>query len=128
MFLLGRWILISQEVQQMSSDVTGLFLRELKQYNGTNFRTLLKVDLSCTGPEVCKAFSSVVTRYFIFLEKHPEISNVDANMLYYRLKIDTVARFFSQYPAASLEDLKPFQREIRIYVEEFKGAFMDESA
>lgn len=112
----------------MSSDPMGLFLRELKQYNSTNFRMLTTIDLSVSSPAVCKAFSSVITRYFIFLEKHPEIPPSVANMLYYRMKLDTVARFFSQYPAASLEDLKPFQRDVQYYLQEHKEGMISESA
>ena len=34
-------------------------------------------------------------------------------MLYYKLKIDIIARYFSEYPASSLSDLAPFQEELR---------------
>lgn len=103
-------------------DVTSQFLQELKQYNGTNFRTLLQADLSNVTRAEYKAFSSVITRYFIFCEKHPELSDAQVNLLYYCLKLDTVARYFSQYPAASVEDLRPFQREIQLYIAEARGA------
>lgn len=111
----------------MNSDPLSLFLRELKQYNSTNFRMLISVDLAHSEPSVCKAFSSVITRYFIFLEKHPEISKSAANILYYRLKLDTVARFFSEYPAASLEDLRPFQRDVQYYLKEHQEDLGNES-
>lgn len=47
-----------------------LFFKDLKSYNSTNFRTLLKTDLqgNANTSTVHKAFSSVVTRYFIFRE------------------------------------------------------------
>lgn len=107
----------------MNSNLLLKFLLELKQYNSTNFKTLTTVDLSTATPEVCKAFSSVITRYFIFLEKHPEIKPAEANMLYYRLKLDTVARFFSEFPAANLIDLQPFQRDVLYYLNEYRKEF-----
>lgn len=94
-----------------------LFFKELKQYNSTNFKTLVKSDLSQDNAVVHKACSSVVTRYFIFAEKHPEIPDSDMKMLYYKLRIDIIGRYFSEYPASSLEDLVPFQQELRRYVE-----------
>lgn len=96
--------------------VSEKFFRELKQYNGTNFRSLSTADLSVEDPKVYKAFSSVITRYFIFLEKHPELTTADANMLYFQLKIDMVARYFSQYPASSVDDLRSFQRELKVFL------------
>lgn len=107
------------------NDIMRVFLQDLRQYNGTNFRTLLQADLSNVTPVIYKAFSSVITRYFIFCEKHPEFTQSQTNMLYYRLKLDTVARYFSQYPAASVEDLHPFQREIQLYIDESRGVFDD---
>lgn len=38
-------------------------------------------------------------------------------MLYFKLRIDMVARFFSEYPAGNIEDLRPFQQELRRYIE-----------
>lgn len=94
-----------------------LFFKELKQYNSTNFKTLLKADLSAEDAVVHKACSSVVTRYFIFVEKHPEIDESLLKMLYYKLRIDIIGRYFSEYPASSLADLVPFQEELKRYVE-----------
>lgn len=100
-----------------SNELTSLFFKELKQFNSTNFRTIAKADISKEDAVVHKACSSVVTRYFIFREKHPEISESDLRMLYFKLRIDMIARYFSEYPAASTEDLKPFQRELKLYLE-----------
>lgn len=97
----------------MTSSLSEMFLGELKKYNSTNYKTLLDADLSAEDPKVYKSCSSVVTRYFIFAEKHPEISQVDMKMLYFKLKIDLLARYFSEYPAASVEDLQPFQTELK---------------
>ena len=98
-------------------DVKCLFLKELKQYNSTNYKTLLKANLSEESAIVHKACSSVVTRYFIFTEKHPEIPEDVLKMLYYKLKIDIIARYFSEYPASSLSDLQPFQEELKRYAQ-----------
>ena len=98
-----------------------LFFKELKQYNTTNFKTLLNSDFSKEDAAVHKCCSSVVTRYFIFAEKHPEISDADMHLLYFQLRIDMIARYFSEYPASSLSDLQPFQDEMRRYVEKTKG-------
>lgn len=69
-----------------SNQLVQLFFKDLKQYNATNFKTILKADLSVDDATVHKAFSSVVTRYFIFKERHPEISPVEHNILYFKTK------------------------------------------
>lgn len=102
------------------SDITELFFHDLKQYNSTNFRTIRLADLSKEDATVYKSFSSVVTRFFIFKERHPEISDNDMRILFFRLRIDMIARYFSEYPASSVEDLVPFQNELRRYVDKGK--------
>lgn len=93
------------------------FFNDLKRYNNSNFKTLEHADLSNPSPEVLKAFSSVITRYFIFCEKHPNISDLDARILYFQLKIDMIARFLSNYPDINdTSDLVAFQNELKYYV------------
>ena len=104
-----------------SKELTQTFFHDLKQYNSTNFRTILKADLSKEDATVHKAFSSVVTRYFIFSERHPEVTDTDKRILYFKLKIDMIARYFSNYPDVSLDELKPFQLELQNYVKENRG-------
>ena len=65
-----------------------------------------------------KAFSSVVTRYFIFKEQHPEISDAENNLLYFKLKLDLVAKYFSEYPDTSTDNLVAFQIELKNYMKE----------
>ena len=97
-------------------DITKLFFQDLKKYNLTNFKTLEKADLSESNPIVHKAFSSVVTRYFIFCERHPELSDTEKRILYFKLKIDMISKYFSEYPDADINSLKAFQIELRDYV------------
>lgn len=104
-----------------SLELTKLFFRDLKSYNSSNFRTIEKADLSKENATVHKAFSSVVTRYFIFAERHPEISDSDRRILYFKLKIDMIARYFSDYPDVNLDLLKAFQLELQQYVRENRG-------
>ncbi len=106
-----------------SNKLSDLFFKELKQYNTTNFKTLLNADLTHEDPVIHKACSSVVTRYFIFSEKHPEISEADLKLLYFQLRIDMIARYFSEYPASTLSDLQPFQLELQRYVERTRSEF-----
>ena len=101
-----------------SNELANIFFRELKSFNSTNFKNIANADLSKQDPVVHKAFSSVVTRYFIFKEKHPEISDAEHNMLYYKLKLDLVAKYFSEYPDTSTDNLIAFQIELRNYVKE----------
>ena len=103
-----------------SNKLSDLFFSELKQYNNRNFKTLVNANLETEDAIVHKACSSVVTRYFIFVEKHPEIPDSEAKMLYFQARIDMVARYFSEYPAANISDLKPFQEELRRFVERSK--------
>lgn len=105
-----------------NGDLVSLFFKELKQYNSSNFKILAKANLSNNDAVVHKSCSSVVTRYFIFKEKHPEISESEMRMLYFRLRIDMIARYFSEYPAASCKDLEPFQRELQMFINENKSA------
>ena len=99
-----------------SKELVSTFLQDLKQYNSTNFRNLLRADLTAENAETFKCCSSVVTRFFIFKEKHPEISDSDLKVLYYALRIDLIAKYFSEYPVANLDDLKPFQEELIEFV------------
>ena len=101
-----------------TTDLVQMFFKELKQYNSTNVRTLEKADLSKDDAVIHKSFSSVITRYFIFCEKHAEeFTPTDLRMLYFQLKLDMVARYFSQYPAATRDELKAFQLELRHFKE-----------
>ena len=101
-----------------ANDLVNCFFFELRQYNSTNFKNILNADLSQKDPVVHKAFSSVVTRYFIFKEKHPEISDAEHNLLYFKLKLDLVAKYFSEYPDTSTDNLIAFQIELRNYMRE----------
>lgn len=106
-----------------TNELIKLFMSELKRYNNSNFKTLEKADLSKDGdsPMVRKSFSSVITRYFIFREKHPEIAEVDSRIIYYKLGLDKVALYFSEYPETTTDNLISFQVELRKYVKSCKN-------
>lgn len=108
-----------------STELAHLFFHDLKKYNNTNFRTIESANLAEDDPVMHKSCSSVVTRYFIFAERHPEVSDVDMKMLYYKLNIDRIARYFSEYPSASIEDLRPFQIELQRYAKSKRGEDVD---
>jgi hypothetical protein len=111
-----------------SLELTNIFFSDLKNFNKSNFRTLEKADLSEHNAVIHKAFSSVITRYWIFSEKHPEISEEDKHILYFKLKIDMVARFFADYPDESNTDLlRAFQIELQQYVRDQKHLEIIES-
>lgn len=105
-----------------TKDLTDLFFKNLKEFNSTNFRTIEKADLTVNSPIVHKSFSSVLTRYFIFIEKHPDITDVEERILYFKLKLDQVAKYFSDYPDASTDNLVGFQVELKAYIKEHKAA------
>lgn len=98
-----------------------IFFKDLKKYNKTNFKTIERADLSKNDPVVHKSLSSVVTRFFLFMERHPEISESDMRILYFKLKIDMIAKYFSEYPVSSYEDLRPFQQELIKYAKILRG-------
>ena len=108
-----------------TNELISLFFSELKRYNNNNFRTLEKADLHTDGdsPMVRKAFSSVITRYFIFREKHPEITDEENKILYFKLGLDLVAKYFSEYPETSTDNLVGFQVVLKNYVKEHKSEF-----
>ena len=103
-----------------SKELTELFLKDLKAYNTTNFKTIAKADLSKQDAVVHKAFSSVITRYFIFREKHPEVSDTEHKILYFKLKLDMIARYFSEYPDTTTDNLVAFQLELKEYIKEHR--------
>lgn len=39
-------------------------------------------------------------------------------MLYFKLRIDLIARYFSEYPSAQSEDLEIFQAELRRFAKQ----------
>lgn len=104
-----------------SLELTQLFFKDLKAYNSTNFRTIEKADIQKGDATVHKAFSSVVTRYFIFAERHPEITDEERRILYFKLKIDMIAQYFSEYPDVNLDLLRPFQIELQKHVKESRA-------
>lgn len=99
-----------------NTKLTHLFFSELKSYNNNNFKTLKEANLETNDPVTHKACSSVVTRYFIFAEKHPEIPESDLKLLYYQLGIDMLAKYFSEYPSSSLDNLYTFQNALLEYI------------
>ena len=101
-----------------SKELTELFLSELKKYNQTNYKSILRADLTKQDAAVHKAFSSVVTRYFIFREKHPEITETENKILYFKLKLDLIAKYFSEYPDTTTDNLVAFQLELKSYDED----------
>lgn len=109
-----------------STQLVHTFFHDLKQYNSTNFRTIEKADLSVANSTVHKAFSSVVTRYFIFCEKHSELSDSEFRILFFKLKIDLIARYFSEYPDVNTDQLKAFQVELINYIKDTKEGPSDE--
>lgn len=103
-----------------AQELENCFFTELKKYNSTNFNTLLTADLSRNDAKTHKSFSSVITRYFIFREKHTELSEAECNLLYFKLKIDLISGYFAQYPDSSTETLIAFQKELQQFVESQK--------
>jgi len=101
-----------------SKELTTLFFRDLKTFNATNFKTIERADLSKQDATVHKAFSSVITRYFIFREKHPEVTDVEHKILYFKLKLDLIANYFAEFPDVSTDNLVAFQLELKQYVKE----------
>lgn len=102
-----------------------MFFKDLKSYNNTNFKTILTADLlnNVNSSTVNKSFSSVVTRYFIFKEKHAEeYTESEFNMLYFQLKIDLVSRYFSEYPDADASILTFFQSKMKDYSKRYSDA------
>lgn len=95
-----------------------MFFNDLHDYNSRNFKTLATADLSKQDAVIHKAFSSVVTRYFIFKEKHPELSEVELNILYFKLKLDLIASYFTEYPDTTTDNLVAFQLELKKYLKE----------
>jgi hypothetical protein len=109
---------IQSIAQNKADELERKFFTDLKNFNSTNYVTILNASFEDNTPtnesKIKKCFSSVITRYFIFREKHvDEISEKDMNMLYYQLKIDLIAKYFSEYPESDISPLKAFQEELQ---------------
>lgn len=90
--------------------LTDTFFHDLKEYNNKNFRDMCRLDINQVSPKLLKAFSSVITRYFIFLEHHSDLSLSDSRLLFFKLRIDMIGRYFSEYPDTDSDMLRPFQQ------------------
>lgn len=101
-------------------ELTDCFFSDLHSYNNRNFKTIATADLSVQDATTHKAFSSAITRYFIFREKHPEISEEEFKILYFVLSLDLVATYFAEYPDTTLDNLVAFQLHVKNYVKEQK--------
>lgn len=101
-----------------SKELTDNFFKDLRSFNATNFKTIAKADLSKQNATVHKAFSSVITRYFIFREKHPEIKEEEFKFLYFALSLDLVANYFANYPDTTTDNLIAFQLHLKNYMKE----------
>ena len=109
-----------------SKELTECFFKDLRRFNATNFKTIAKADLSKQDATVHKSFSSVITRYFIFREKHPEVTEQEFKMLYFALSLDLVATYFPDYPSTSTDNLVAFQLHLKKYVKEHRKDIEEE--
>ena len=105
-----------------TNELINLFFFELKHYNSSNFKTLERANLAQgdDDPIVRKAFASVITRFNIFCEKHPELDKVSTRIIYYKLGIDKIGQYFSEFPDATVEKFMSFQVELKNYVKAHK--------
>lgn len=99
------------------SNIVDMFFKDMRDFNKNNFKSIHTADLTNVDLNVYKSFSSIVTRYFIFCDKHPEVSEEMKKLLFYKLKIDLIARFYVNYPVGDVEDLRAFKRELDLSVE-----------
>jgi hypothetical protein len=101
-----------------TNELINLFFSELKGFNSRNFKTLRTADLKNNGddPLVRKAFSSVLTRFNIFCEKHPEIDPVSTKIIYFKLGLDKIGKYFSDFPETTPDNFVTFQLELKRYV------------
>lgn len=104
-----------------STELANMFFEDLKAYNSRNFQALIHADLTIYDPASLKAFASVITRYFIFCEKHPEVSQQEAKVLFFHLNLDLIAKYFSEYPDMDhSEELQAFQTKLIQYAREVR--------
>lgn len=103
-------------------DLEEAFFSDLRKFNITNYRALKDADLSKNDARTHKAFSSVLTRYFIFREKHgDEFTQSEYNMLFFQLKLDLIGDYFAHYPESDTSALTAFQAELRRFLKERKS-------
>lgn len=108
-----------------STELSDLFFQDLKKFNSNNFNILNRCDLSenIYDARVYKSFSSVITRFFIFAEKHTDLTEYEIRLLYFKLEIDMIAKYFSMFldPGIKVDWLRPFQNELRNFIERSKN-------
>jgi len=87
----------------------------IRGYNSTNWRklvTAIKDEAPSLNQPTWKALSSLVTRYWLFVEKNPAMSESDRHMLYYILGIDRIGKLIATYPRCKDEDYRSLQEQL----------------
>ena len=90
-------------------DYSKMFMEETRHYNSTNFRklrTCLDISHPVLNQPTWKALTSLTTRYWLFIEKHPELTESDRHMLYFLLGIDRIGKLMASYPRIIDEDFQ----------------------
>jgi hypothetical protein len=103
------------------NDYSKMFFDMTRGHNSTNWGKLvvaIKTETPSLNQPTWKALSSLVTRYWLFIEKHPDMSESDCHMLYYILGIDRIGKLISTYPRYSEEDFRSLQEQLRPIIEE----------
>lgn len=88
-------------------DRKSLFLHELFKYNKNNYEQLHKsTNLDELDINVYKAATSLITRYFIWVQNHPELSEDEVNQMFYILSLDEILQAISEFPQIPVDKLR----------------------
>jgi len=102
-------------------DYSKMFMEETRHYNVTNFRRLrscLEVPRPVLDQPTWKALTSLVTRYWIFAEKHPEMTASDRNMLYFLIGLDRIGKLMACHPRCDDEEFKGLAEQLLSVINE----------
>jgi hypothetical protein len=97
------------------NDYSKMFFNMTRGHNSTNWRKLVAAfqdETPTLNQPTWKALSSLVTRYWLFIEKNPDMSESDRHMLYYILGIDRIGKLIATHPRCSDEDFRSLQEQL----------------
>jgi hypothetical protein len=92
-----------------------MFMNITQHYNSTNWRKLVncvKSETPVLDQPTWKALTSLSTRYWLFVEKNPEMSESDRHMLYFLIGMDRIGKLMATFPRCSDEDFRSLQEQL----------------
>lgn len=83
------------------------FLTELFKYNKNNYMQLKRASSEEElDINVFKAATSLITRYFIWIQNHPELPESEIHSMFYVLSLDELLEGIAAFPAIPTDKIR----------------------